>query len=135
MRCNRILKLPTQNRNRTCPPTIHSECDAALACEGIIRDGDLHVISSVIRESEVVEKQGPVLKYQNAVTILRPQSPNDVSSNRLDNSDRLFPLELPLDDRQVGAETTVAYRQKGLSSCCTSDEGVGDSHIYRQYLS
>lgn len=117
----------------TCPPTVHSECDAALACKGIICDGDLHVINSIIRESEVVEKQSPILKYQDAVSILRPQSADDVSSNRLDKSDRLFSLQLPLDDRQVEAETAVADRQKGLPSYCTSDEGVGDSHIHRQH--
>lgn len=114
-------------------PTIDSECDAALSCKGIICDGDLHIIRSIIRESQVVEKQSPILKYQDAVSVLRPQGPNDVSSNWLDNSDRLFPLELPLDDRQVRAETTVVDWQQGLSSHSTSDESVGDGHIYCQH--
>ncbi|TNN51780.1 hypothetical protein EYF80_038008 [Liparis tanakae] len=51
--------------------------------KSVICDGDLHVISSVIRESKVVEKQSPVFKHQDAVTILRPQGPNDIKQKQL----------------------------------------------------
>lgn len=132
-KCDCVLTIILELYNKTCLPTIDSECDAAFSCKGIICDGDLHVVSSIIRESQVMEKQSPILKYQDAVSILRPQGPNDVSSNRLDNSDRLFPLELPLDDRQVEAETTVVDGQNGLPSHGTSNESVGDGHIHCQH--
>ncbi|PWA24422.1 hypothetical protein CCH79_00011911 [Gambusia affinis] len=107
-------------------PTVHSECDASLSSKDVVCDGDLHVVCPVIRQSEVVEKQGPVLKHQNPVLILRPQSPNDVSSDGLDHGDRLLPLELPLDNRQVKAEAAVADRQEGLPPDRSSDQSVWD---------
>ncbi len=120
--------------SRICSLTVYSESDAALSCKCVVCDGDLHIINPVVWQSEVVEKQSPILEHQDAVTILRSQSPDDVSSYWLDNSDGLFPLELPLDDRQVEAEAVITDWQKSLSSYWTSDESVGDGHVHCQHL-
>lgn len=114
-------------------PTVHGERDAAFSREAVVRDGDLHVVRPVVREPQVVEKQSPVLKDQDAVAVLGPQGSDDVGADRLDDSDGLFPPELPPDDRQVQAEAPVADRQQGLASRRPSDPIFGNRHIYRQH--
>ena len=114
-------------------PTVHGERDAAFSREAVVCDGDLHLVRPVVQEPQVVEEQRPVLKDQDAVAVLGPQGPDDVGADGLDDSDGLFPPELPPDDRLVQAEAAVADRQQGLPSHRPSDQIFGNSHIYGQH--
>lgn len=87
--------------------TVHGQHDAALSCKGVICNRDLHIVRAIIREPEVVEEQGAIFEHQYPVSILGPQSPDDVSSNGLNHGDRLLALQLPLDDWQVRAKAAV----------------------------
>lgn len=80
-----------------------------------------------------MQKQSPVLKHQDTVAVLRPQGPDDVGADRLDDGHGLLPPELPPDDRQVWAEAAVADRQEGLPSHPPSDQIFGNCHIYCQH--
>lgn len=99
------------------PHTVHSEVDAALPREGVIRDGDLHLVRALIRQLQVVQQQRAVLEHQDAIAVLGPQVANDVGTDGLDDGEGLLsvPLYLPLDDGLIGAAAGVADRQKGLS--------------------
>lgn len=114
-------------------PTVHGQPDATLSREAVVRDGDLHLVRPVVREPQVVEKQSPVLKDQDAVAVLGPQGPDDVGADGLDHSDGLVPPELPPDDRLVQAEAPVADRQQGLPSNRPSHQIFGNCHIYCQH--
>lgn len=99
------------------PHTVHGEVDAALPSEGVVRDGDLHLVHALVRQLQVVQQQRAVVEHQDAIAILGPQVADDVGANGLDDGEGLLlvPLDLPLDDGLVGAAAGVADRQEGLS--------------------
>lgn len=72
-----------------------------------------------------MEQEGAILKHQDAVPVLWPQVPNDLGANGLDHSDRLVvPLQLPLDDRRVGAGAAVADGEECLPAQRPPDQGA-----------
>ncbi|TNN46560.1 hypothetical protein EYF80_043234 [Liparis tanakae] len=96
--------------------TVHGEPDVALPGEGVVGDGDLHLVGPFVRQLQAVEQQRAVLEHQDAVAVLRPQVPDDVGPDGLHHGDGLLPVppELPLDDGLVGAAAGVADGQEGL---------------------
>lgn len=101
--------------------TVHGQCDATLSCEGVVCDGDLHIVRAVVGESQVMEEQGAIFKHQDPVSVLGPQSADDVGSNGLNHGDGLLSPQLPLDDWQVGAETAVVDGEQSFPACRCSD--------------
>lgn len=99
-------------------PTIHGELNMALPREGVVRDGDLHLIRPFIRQLQVVQQEGAVPENEDAITVLWPQVPNYIRSYGLHHGDGFLsgPLHLPLDHRLVGTAAGVADWQKGLSA-------------------
>lgn len=119
-------------RDGSLPLTVHAQRDAALSREGVVRDGDLHIVRAVIGEPQIVEQQGAVFKHQDPVSVLGPQSPDDVGSDGLNHSDGLLSSQLPLDDWQVGAEAAVVNGEQSFPTHRCSDQRVGDGHVHRQ---
>lgn len=97
--------------------TVHSEVDAALPREGVVRDGDLHLVCALVRQLQVVQQQRAVLEHHDAIAVFRSQVADDVGADGLDHSEGLLlvPLDLPLDDGLVGAAAGVTDRQEGLT--------------------
>lgn len=112
--------------------TVHGQCDAALSREGVVCDGDLNIVRAVVKEPQVVEEQGTIFKHQDPVSVLGPQSPDDVGSNGLNHGDGLLSPQLPLDDWQVGAEAAVVNWEQSFPAHRCSDQRVGDGHIHCQ---
>lgn len=96
--------------------TIYSEVHMFLPCKGIISDGDLYFISTLIWQLQVVEQQWAVFEKHDAASVFAPQVPNDISADRLHHSDRFVPLQLPLDDGFVRAGAGVADGEQGRTT-------------------
>lgn len=110
--------------------TIHSEVDGLLSSEGIVSDGDLHFIGSFVRQLQVAEKQGAIFKEPDTVSIVRPQSANDLCAYRLHHGHWLVTLQLPLHHGLVAAGATVLHRKQGRLPHCAVDQTywAGDVH-------
>ena len=116
--------------------TVHSELNVALSGEGVVSDGDLHLVGPFVRQLQVVKQQGPILEHQDAVAVLRPQVPYDVCSYGLHDGDGFLvvPLYLPLDHGLVGAAAGVADRQEGLSAHRAPHHLRLAGHIHPRHL-
>lgn len=123
---NTLIHANTKN------PTIHCEFDAAFSCKGVISDGDLHVVYSLIRQFKVMEQKCAILKHQDSVSVLRPQVTDDLCADGLNHSDRLVSLQLPFDDWWVQTGAEVSNREQCFSAHCASDQSPksGDVHPF-----
>lgn len=123
-----------ENQARLGTLTVHGEVDGLLAGEGVIGDGDLHLVGTLISQLQRADEQRAILQHADAVTVVRPQVADDLGADGLDDGDRLVPLQLPLHHRLVGAGAGVAHRQQRRLACRAAHQRrrAGDVHPRQQ---
>lgn len=93
--------------------TVYCKINVHLSCKSVVCNGDLHLIDSLVRQLQLVDQQGTVLKDFDPVPVVRPQVADDPGADGLHYRNRLVPLHLPFDHGFVVAGAGVLHREQG----------------------